>query len=220
MIIYSLFSKRGSFWGLETSKYLKRHPSQLSSGVDTTVATALARGELARRALTVRVMGYIITPAICAFPTIAIDLMSRARLGVPTPQTPRLIGAITAGLMGAFNSIIFSFDPSVVAVVFWPYWKKRREQRMQKRNKSPQQRLDHLTLASIRKPSVLEDPETGNSMTSERETQNVVISSFHPDHGLEFYGHLEVRETPDFDTSFSSTIGYDTDELAQIFHGL
>ena len=113
MIIYALCSKRGPFSWLGMSDYLKRHPSQVYSSTNGT-STALAtmeRREMARRALTVRVLGYI----ACVRPDITI------------PQSVERFAAIMAGLTGTINTLLCCFDPSVVAVVFWPYWKKRKD---------------------------------------------------------------------------------------------
>jgi hypothetical protein len=204
------------------SKNQKRHPSCLpstSTSVHTMLTTTLARGEMARRALTVRLLGYIITPAICVFPTIIIDLMSRARPVQDCPPLLRLIAGITASLMGTCNTIFFGLDPSVVAVVFWPYWKKEQE-RTRKQINFAQPRSDPPAPASTRKLPVLGDLEMGEPKLVECETQDTVISTPHHLDGLEFDGHFEVHKTVDFDTSVTSTIGYDTDELARIFHGL
>jgi hypothetical protein len=227
MIIYSLCGKRGPLSGRTMSEYQKRHPSQVSSGstdVNTALSTTMQRREMARRALTVRLLGYIMVPVICVFPGVITDIIKRARPDITFPWAVELITDITAGLMGTFNTILLSFDPSVVAVVFWPLWKKRREKKekkMRERNKLVQraQRPNPLAtvpapaLTSTDNPPALGDPEMGGPLVSQYESQGMA-------YGLEFYGHLTVSEAADADTSVTSTIGYNADELAEIFRDL
>jgi len=186
--------------------------------MNAAVTTTLERREMARRALTVRVLGYIIVPVICVFPGVIADIRTRANPGAPVRFEVELYAAITAGLMGSFNTIMLAFDPSVVAVVFWPYWKKRMERkRMQKRNKSARPGTQTCKTAL---PPISGDPELGGTPTTSYETQDMVITTFQHDHGLEFFGHLGVNETADLETTVTSTIGYNAEELAEIFHGL
>jgi hypothetical protein len=220
-IVYSLCKKRGPFSGLALSTYPRRHPSQVRStvsGVNPTLAATLARGEMARRALTVRVLGYIVAPVFSVFPTVIIDLLGRLAVRHTHPQATLLLAAITAGLMGTFNTLLLIFDPSVVAVVFWPHCQKRKEQqRRQKRIRSAQHLPSPQAPASASKPSALRNPEVGQTKSTEHETQDIVLTSLHYDHGIEFH---DVHEITDLDISLTSTIGYDTEELAEIFHGL
>lgn len=208
------------------SKYLKRHPSHICSttrGGNPTLATTIARGEIARRALTVRVLGYIITPVLCIFPITIIDLLGRTKFrhGIDPPPAVGLLGVITASLQGTLNTILLCFDPSIVAVVFWPHWKKRKErERMQRRAREARPQPNPPPPAPASQPSVLGDPEMGESKTTDGGSQDIVMSTIHYDHGLEIYGHFEVYEISDIDITFTSTIGYDTEELAEIFRGL
>ncbi len=203
------------------SDYLRRHPSVVHSGADdvgTALTTTMERREIARRALTVRVLGYIFVPVICVFPGVIADIITRARPDISVPFEVELFADITAGLMGTLNTILLGFDPSVVAVVFWPYWKRRKDKkRMEKRNKSAQPGAQtHKTVL----PGVSGDPEVGGTVTSAYETQSTATTTFQYDHGLEFFGHLTVDETVDLGTTVTSTIGYNAEELAEIFHGL
>ena len=221
MIIHRLLSKRGPFSGLAMSKYLSRHPSRIRStttDANATLATTLERGEMARRALTVRVLGYISAPIIIVLPTVIFDVLRRARPDFDCPPAIHLISAITAGLMGTFNTIFLVFDPSVVAVVFWPYWKKKKErERMQQRIKL-QTGLNTRASASTRNPVVLENEnlEMRDLGTAEYIPQDMDSST----HGLEFYSHFAANETAGYEPSPTSTTGYNMDELAQTFHGL
>ena len=203
------------------SEYLRRHPSVVQSSPDdvgNTVTTTMERREIARRALTVRVLGYIFVPVICVFPGVIADIITRARPDISVPSWVELFADITAGLMGTLNTILLGFDPSVVAVVFWPYWKKRKDKkRMQKRNKSAQGGAQTHKPALPGGPG---DPEVGGTATSAYETQDMANTTFQYDHGLEFFGHLAVDETVDLGTTVTSTIGYNAEELAEIFHGL
>ena len=222
MITYSLCSKRGPLSGWGMSEYLKRHPSQAQSSTDhagTAVTATVERREMARRALTVRVLGYIIVPVFCVFPGVIADIITRARPDIEVPFWVELFSAITAGLVGTLNTIMLCFDPSIIAVVFWPFWKKRRDrERMQKRNKLPRPSTQTYKTAL---PGGLGDPAIGGTTTSTTDgTQDMVSTTFQYDHGLEFFGHLAVDETLDADTTFASTIGYNAEELAEVFHGL
>jgi len=221
MITYSLGSKRGPLTGRGMSEYLKRHPSQAHSSSDdvrTAIATTMERRELARRALTVRVLGYMVVPIICVFPGVVSDIITRARPDITVPADVERFAAITAGLMGTFNAILICFDPSIVAVVFWPFWKKRKDRKsVQKRNKSRQPNT--LTYKQPL-PPVSRDPEIGEIPVPSYETQETVITTFQHDLGLEFYGHLAVNETLDLATTVTSTVGYDEEELAEMFRGL
>ncbi len=221
MITYSLCSKRGPLSDRGMSDYLKRHPSEVRSSpndVGTALTTTMERREIARRALTVRVLGYIIVPVICVFPGVIADIITRARPDISVPSGVDLFAGVTCGLMGTLNTILIGFDPSVVAVVFWPYWKKMKDKkRIQKLNRSAQRSTQTYKSAL---PGGLGAPEVGGTATSAYETQEMANTTFQYDHGLEFFGHLTVDETVDLGTTVTSTIGYNAEELAEIFHGL
>jgi hypothetical protein len=221
MITYSLCGKRGPLLGRGISEYLKRHPSQLHGSSDdagAVITTTVERREMARRALTVRVLGYIIVPVICVFPGLITDIITRVRSDITLPFEADLFAAITAGLMGTFNTILLCFDPSIVAVVFWPYWKRRKDRkRMQKRNTpAPPSAQTCKTIL----PGLWGDPAIGGTATSTYKTQEMGNMTSQHDHGLEFFGHLVADETDDLEISVTSTIGYNAEELAEVFHGL
>jgi len=214
MITCFLGSKRGPLTGRSMSDYLKRHPSQANSSsddVNAAIAATMERREMARRALTVRVLGYMIVPFVCVFPGVVTDIITRARPDISIPAVVELVAAITAGLMGTFNTILLCFDPSIVAVVFWPLWKKRKDRRTgRKRNTS----TEPSTLIYDKPlPPLPNDPEIG-------ETQETDIMTFQHDYSLELFGHFAVNETLNGPTTVTSTIGYDAEELAKIFYGL
>ena len=202
------------------SEYLKRHPSQahtISGDLSTAVAAMMERREMARRALTIRVLGYMVVPIICVLPGVVSDIVTRARPDITVPAGVELFAAIAAGLMGTFNTMLIFFDPSVVSVVFWPFWKRRKDRkRREKRRKSM------LPTYKQPLPPVLRNPEMEQIPGSSYGTQEMVITTTQQDHdhGLEFFGHLVVDESPDLSTTVTSTIGYNAEELAEIFHGL
>ena len=182
----------------------------------------LARRDLARRALTIRLLGYISVPVICVLPGVVMDFIARIRPGLVPPVVP-LIVAITAGLMGTFNAILLSFDPSVVAVVFWPHWKKKKEQERRRQNFKVVRRQPERPV-STSKPLLLGDIEIAETKVVRDETQGVVVTTIQfqntDDHGLEPHGHSATLNTLDLENNGTSTIGYDVSDLAEIYHGL
>lgn len=137
LITYSLFSPRSLLSSMGARQHLDRHPSHAhsvsSTNIAATLAATLARRDVARRALTARVLGYIIVPIICVVPGVAADVIARARPDITVPSLVTLISAITAGLMGTFNAILLSLDPSIIAVVFAQRVQARRDTRRRKR---------------------------------------------------------------------------------------
>ena len=226
LITYSLFSKTGPLSRIGRPWNPTRHPPKgppNSNGVDIALATTLARRDIARRALTVRVLGYIIVPVICVFPGVVMDFIARGRPDVYIPPVVPLIAAITAGLMGTFNAVLLSFDPSVVAVVFWPHWVKKKEQeRLQMDGKVA--RLQPEPPASSCKPALLGDIEMAETKVIGDETQGVVVTTIHlqnaSEHGLELHGHSTIPDGIDLENSGTSTIGYNMNDLVKIYHGL
>lgn len=227
LITYSLSSKTGPLARIGIARHQKRATSQTrSDSIDADAAAlVLARRDLARRALTVRVLGYICVPVLCVFPGVIIDLVARARPDVHIPAVVPLVAAITAGLMGTLNAGLLSFDPSVVAVVFWPHWRRKKEQEQERRRRSDAgARRQPGSPPSTRKPPSLDDIEMAATKTGRDETQGVVITTIHfrtaDDHGLESNGHSTVPNTIDLEASCTSTIGYDFSDLAATYHGL
>ncbi len=226
LITCSLFSKTGPLSRIGRPWNPTQHPHRVppnSQGADITLATTLARRDIARRALTVRVLGYISVPVICVFPGVIMDFLARGRPDVYIPPVVPLITAITAGLMGTFNAVLLSFDPSVVAVVFWPDWVKKKEQgRLQMDREAA--RLQPEPLASSCKPALLGDIDMAQTKDIENETQGVVVTTTHlqnaGEHGLELHGQSAIPDGLDLENSGTSTIGYNMNDLAKIYHGL
>jgi len=121
--------------------------------------------------------------------------------------------------MGTFNAFLISFDPSVVAVVFWPHWKKRKL-----RHNAKAARLQSEPPASTLKPVVLGDIEMAETKVAGDETQGGVVTTIHlqdaGDHGLELHGHSAICDGLDLENSGTSTIGYNMSDLAKTYHGL
>jgi hypothetical protein len=215
LITYSLFSKTGPLSRIGTLLYLKPRISKAQSNstdVDVTLAMMLARRDIARQALTVRVLGYISVPVVCVFPGVIMDFIARGRPDVYIPPAVPLITAVTAGLMGTFNAILLSFDPSVVAVVFWPHWKKKTGQgRLRQNMKSEPQ-------ASTCRPAALEMAET---QVVGDETQGLAVTTAHfqnaGDQDLESRGH---SKTASLENSRTSATGDNIRDLVETYHGL
>jgi hypothetical protein len=200
-------------------KFLKRYPSQIRSapaGVKPSLAATLAKREMARRASTVRVMGYIIAPIFSVCPIFSISLMKRAQPGVSVPFPIVLITTTISGLIGTFNAIL-TFGPSVIAGVLWPYWTRKQERR-QRQIRSTEHELRHSVPNTTPKPPVFDAIKTGEARTTEDDTGAHAVDTT-TDNGMEFLGHLGVREVTGFESSIRSTIGYDP-ELAEIYRGL
>ena len=152
-----------------------------------------------------------------------MDFIARGRPDVYIPPVVPLIAAVTAGLMGTFNAILISFDPSVVGVVFWPRWKKKKEQeRLQRDRKATRLRPEPPT--SPHKSTFLGDVDMAQTKVVGNETQEVVVTTIHlqnaGDHGLELHGHSPIPDGLDLENSGTSTIGYNMNDLAKIYHGL
>ena len=225
-ITFSLFSKTGPLSRIGRPRNLQRHASQTqSSSIDVDIAAMLvAKRDLARRALTVRVLGYISVPVICVFPGVITDLIARARPDVNIPSAVLIIAASTAGLMGTFNAILLSFDPSVVAVVFWPHWKKKKEQERLRQNIAKAARRQLEPQVTTLKPPALGDIEMAETKVVADETEGAVVTTIHfqnaDDLGLESHDHLAILSTIDLENDRTSTIGYSMTDLVETYHGL
>ena len=224
LITCSLFSKTGPLSRFGNRRYLQPGTSQVHSTAAAAVAMVQARRDIARRALTVRVLGYISVPVICVFPGVIIDFIARGRPDVYIPSVVPLIAAITAGLMGTFNAILISFDPSVVAVVFWPHWKKRKRQARLRRNKmkaAAGQQHPEPQPPSL-KSTVMDDIEMAQTKIVGDETQGVSVTTIHfqdaDDPDLESHG--DSVKTVDLENSKTSTTDYNICVLVETYHGL
>ena len=201
-----------------------RGTSQVHSsavGADVALTMMLAKRDLARRALTVRVLGYISVPVLCVFPGVIIDFVARGRPDVYIPPVVPLIAAVTAGLMGTFNAILISFDPSVVAVVFLPHWKKKREQARLRENRKVA-RLPLKPQTSPVRSMVMGDIEMAETRVIADESQGVAVTTIHfqnvDDQGLESREH--PAKAVDLENSSTSTTDFSICDLVATYHGL
>lgn len=222
LITYALGSTRGPLTDRGMSEYLTRHPPHAHATADdtrTALAALMARRDVARRALTVRVLGYMLVPVLCVLPGVVSDIITRARPDVAVPPAVELVAAVAAGLMGTLNTLLICFDPSVVSVVFWPFWRARRDRR-RGRARARSRSMQRDGPADELPPPPSKDPEMGETLASSYGNQETVITTVQNDHDLEFFGHLAVNPALDSATTVTSTIGYDAEALAEIFHGL
>ncbi|KAG8867482.1 hypothetical protein FRC20_005637 [Serendipita sp. 405] len=76
----------------------------------------LSRRTLVLRKLTIRLIGYIVTPILCLLPGIILDLLAKVFPDMHVP--PWLNGLFDGlnGLVGLFNSILMLSDPSLLVV--------------------------------------------------------------------------------------------------------
>lgn len=227
LITCALFSKTGPLSRFENPRYLQAGTSQADStavGAGLVVATVLAKRDIARRALTVRVLGYISVPVVCIFPGVIIDLIARGRPECHIPPVVPLIAAITAGLMGTFNAILICFDPSVVAVVFWPHWKKKEGQARLRQNMKAAKAARHLPepQSPTPKSTALGEIEMAQTKVIGDETQVLSVSTIHfqdaDDRGHE--SNVDFAKTVDLEDSRTRAADYNISDLVETYHGL
>ena len=216
LITYSLFSPRSPFSGIGASRHLTQNPSHAhsasSTNINATLAATLARRDLARRALTTRVLGYITVPIICVVPGLVVEAIARARPDITIPSLVTLVTAITAGLMGTFNAILLGIDPSVIAVVYTRRIQKSREPQRQKWAPSRKARVVHGDIEM--RDSKFTRPNEESRATK---ISFVQIDPAH-DHSSEY----QRQSMPDgvSDSGQSSAVTQDSSELAETYNGL
>ena len=94
-----------------------------STDAEKSLAATLARRDIGRRALTIRVLGYIMVPIISIIPGVILDILGRTSQA-PVPREAVVVISIISGFMGTFNAALFSIDPSVLAVIYPPRVRK------------------------------------------------------------------------------------------------
>ena len=215
LICYSIFSGRSPMAGLgERSEcsmdgVVPRLRTRTTGAVESLAATRAWR-DIARRALTIRVLGYIMVPVFFVMPGVILDILDRSNLA-SAPDVAMIITTITPGLMGTFNALLFRMDPSVVAAIH----------SIRAREQSSTNRQHHNARVLDGRPG---ETEPGQSvMTTTVPSQGVLLPTVHidttdDDNGLEYEGHFTVRN-PSL-PSLSSTIGYGANELADPYNGL
>lgn len=213
LITYSLFGPQSLLSGMGAKRYLAKQPSQghsmSSTNITATLSATLARRDRARRALTTRVLGYIIVPIICMIPAVPVDILLRTRPDASILPTLTLVTAITAGLMGTFNAILLSFDPSVIAVVSGRGAHKRREARRQG------------WFPNLKARVLGGDIEMGSSKTGGTTMESHI--SFYP-FDTTNRSCLEIRQQSvpggTSDSGEGNATSQNTSELADTYHGL
>ena len=180
-----------------------------TTGSAASLAATLAWRDIARRALTIRVLGYVMVPLLFIMPGAILDILDRTSL-TPAPEVAVIITTITPGLMGTFNALLFHMDPSVVAVIYSFHPK-------------------HSTHHQHRNARVLDgrsdetEPVQSQSVMTTTISSQGVLPSFHfdttdDDNGLEYEGHFTIQNSSL--SSLSSTFDYSANELADTYDGL
>ncbi len=119
LITWSIFNPRHPLAAHPTQveHHQRNHSSHAMVDVNATLAATLARRDIARRALTVRLLGYILVPTVSVISGMVLDVLGETKSGANIPSAVTITVAALAGLMGTMNAILFGCDPSVLAVV-------------------------------------------------------------------------------------------------------
>ena len=219
LICYTLFSSRSPITGLggqfkrcedRASPRLRTHGP---TDAFTSLAATLAWRDIARRALTIRVLGYIIVPVISIIPGVILDILGRTS-HTPAPKVVLVITSTISGLMGTFNATLFCIDPSVLAVTYSPCARRQsfihstvhQSPRARGLNDS-RDKMEHDQLGATTAV-----PLQGVLVTTVR------LTTTDDDSGMDYEGHFSVPNP--LPSSQCSTLGYDADELADAYNGL
>ena len=205
--------------------------SHITTDVNASLAATLARRDVARRALTLRLLGYILVPTVSIISGMVLDLLGESKSGANIPAAVTDIVSALAGLMGLLNAILFSFDPSVLAVIH-----ALRLQRAQRRRRQAIPKDEGF--GPWRKRHAFgSDLTVGAANTGAVNTNGVlVITTVNLDTrleagsahslGMEDHGHYYPGPRTDTDTinegyrGSLSTIGYHVDEILETYRGL
>ena len=219
IICYTLFSSRSPIAGLggqsRRSGVLAFPQLQTHGPTDAfaSLAATLAWRDIARRALTIRVLGYIIVPVISIIPGVILDILGRTS-HAPAPKLVFIMTSIISGLMGTFNAALFSIDPSVLAVIYSPCARRQSSIHSTVRQISearvPNGSGDKMEPSQLKATTVI--PLQGVLVTTVR------FTTTDDDHGMDYEGHFAVPSPPP--SSQGSTLGYDADELADAYNDL
>jgi hypothetical protein len=203
------------------------------ANVNASLAATLARRDSARRALTLRLLGYIFVPTISVISGMVLDLLGEAKSGAKIPEAVTAVVSALAGLMGTMNAILFSFDPSVLAVIH--------ALRLQRAKHRQQTTPKQGGLSPWRKSRVLgsdhEKRSTDTTSTGPMNTNGVlVVTTVNLDTdleagnghslGMEEHGNYHAGAHAHTDTVIDitrrslSTIGYHVDEVLETYRGL
>ena len=199
--------------------------------MSASLAATLARRDMARRALTLRLLGYILVPTICVISGMVLDLLGESKSGANIPAAVTNIVSALAGLMGTLNAILFSFDPSVLAVVHALRLERRRQQATPKHEVFGPRR-DVCVLGSDRERRAVGVPSASAISTNGVLVVTTVDLDTHlesgsghsfwiEDHGRYYPGpHADTETIDEGNRRSMSTIGYHVDEILETYRGL
>jgi hypothetical protein len=91
-----------------------------ASNLNASLQNTLRQRDVARRALILRLFGYLLVPVLCVFPGVILDFIAKAGKDEVANISPAMetLGDVVAGLMGSLNAVLFGVDPSVLAVLY------------------------------------------------------------------------------------------------------
>ena len=106
----------------------------------------ISRRALALRAMTLRLIGYILIPVVCILPSVIMDTLVKAYpvgdVAIPDPVTGFFDGI--NGLVGFFNAILFLLDPVLLLI-----WAELRTNRRWKKERTESQSVGHENVIEI-----------------------------------------------------------------------
>lgn len=142
LITWAVFNSGSKMAKLvKQSKFLHNPASSAIRSHDTTnvhqsLAATLARRDTARRALTLRLVGYILAPVICIMSAAALDIVAESGSDITIPDSVNTMVSALSGLMGTLNALLFGLDPSVLAVFYALKTERAKAKRRAARRKS------------------------------------------------------------------------------------
>ena len=142
----------------------------------------ISRRTLALRAMTLRLIGYILIPVICILPGSIKDLIIKSYPVGEVQLSDALSGLFDGlnGLVGLFNAVLFLVDP-VLLIVWADLRAKHRWGRLQ-RQRTEAQDIDEENRAAIEVDAIAEsparDPETPRSDGGDRQVGGIRSTHF------------------------------------------
>ena len=233
LITWSVFNSRSPLatqpLRVERTQRTPSHTqSHTTTNVNASLAATMARRDMARRALTLRLLGYILVPTISIISGMVLDLLGESKSGASIPVAVTDIVSALAGLMGTMNAILFSFDPSVLAVIHaLRLQKARRYAASEHKGSGPRRKrhafgsdpaIDVANIGAVNTNAVL-------VVTTVDLDTRLEAGSGHS-LGMEDHGHYYSRQLADADTTDEnyrgslSTVGYHVDEILETYRGL
>ena len=205
--------------------------SHTTTNVNASLAATMARRDMARRALTLRLLGYILVPTISIISGMVLDLLGESKSGASIPVAVTDIVSALAGLMGTMNAILFTFDPSVLAVIHALRLQKAQRRRRQAapKHKGSSRRRKRQVFGSDTAVDVANIGAANTNavlvITTVDLDTRLEAGSGHSlgmkDHGHYYSGQLADTNTIDENSRGGlSTVGYDVDEILETYRGL